>query len=123
MVTTGVAPATLVEAASRAPTITTKYPSLPRTTQNNLPIVSIGCQAIFERSSIMSMNTNNGTATRTSFSMIPIQREARLVRLTALKVPSDRPMGAKIRAVPVKGKSHLVPRQQHAGDAEEHEQR
>ena len=70
MVTT-VAPTIPVEAASSMPTKTTDRPRPPRICPNIMPMVSRSCSAILERSSITPMNTNSGTATRTSLTMTP----------------------------------------------------
>ena len=70
MVTT-VAPTMPVEAANIMPTKITESPSPPRTGPNRRAMVSSSCSATFERSSIIPMNTNNGTATRTWFTMMP----------------------------------------------------
>jgi len=60
-----------VDAASRAPTITTEYPSPPRSEPNSSPMVVSSASAIFERSSITPMKTNSGTATSVSFVIVP----------------------------------------------------
>ena len=70
MVTT-VAPTIPVEAASSAPTHVTAIPRPARIPPSNSPIVVSSSSAIRERSSMTPMKTNNGTAIRRSFVMIP----------------------------------------------------
>jgi hypothetical protein len=70
MVTT-VAPTIPVEAASSMPTKITDRPRPPRSRPNMSPIVSRSSSAIFERSSMIPMNTKRGTATSNSLTITP----------------------------------------------------
>ncbi len=99
MVTT-VAPTIPVEAASSMPTIVTDRPSPPGRRPNKRPMVSSSCSESLERSSITPMKTNSGTATRTSLTMTPNQRDGRLRSRCRSKTPRPAPSRAKANAVP-----------------------
>ena len=70
MVTT-VAPTTPVEAASMAPTRITENARPPRSLPKSWPMVVKRASAMPDRSSTSPMNMNKGTATSTSFNMLP----------------------------------------------------
>ena len=99
MVTT-VAPTIPVEAASSIPTIVTDRPSPPGRRPNSRPRVSSSCSDSLERSSITPMKMKSGTATRTSLTMTPNQREGRPASRCRSKAPSAAPSSAKANAVP-----------------------
>ena len=65
-IVTTVAPTMPVDAASSMPTKVTENPRPPRRVPNSLPMVSSNSPATRDRSSMMPMNTNSGTATSTS---------------------------------------------------------
>ena len=65
-IATTVAPTMPVVAASKAPTKTTEMPKPPRIGPNNWAIATSRSSAIFERCSMIPMNTNKGIAIRVS---------------------------------------------------------
>ena len=70
-IVTTVAPTMPVEAANKAPTRITEMPSPPRILPNNSPIFSNKSSAMRERSNIVPMKINNGTAISTSLRIVP----------------------------------------------------
>ena len=97
---TTVAPTIPVEAASSMPTSVTDRPRPPGRRPNSSPMVSSSCSESLERSSITPMKTNSGTATSTSLTMTPNQRDGRLASRCRSKAPSATPSSANANAVP-----------------------
>src|SRR5690606_20572675 len=99
-IVTTVAPTIPVDAAIIAPTTVTERPSPPRSRPNSKLIVSSSSSARRDRSSMTPMNTNSGTATSTSFVIVPKMRCGSADRKASSKTPRAIPRTAKISATP-----------------------
>ena len=86
-IVTTVAPTMPVEAANKAPTIITVNPNPPLKFPNKFATVSNNSSAILDFSKIKPIKINNGTATKSSFVIVPNIFDGIKAKKSGLKKP------------------------------------